>query len=58
MHIRHIAENITHPIVGTVTAKSIPNPMQNARNPNNLFLLKKLIFYLLKLKNSYTADIQ
>jgi hypothetical protein len=42
MHIRHIAENITHPIVGTITAKSIPKPMQKAQNPISLFFLKKL----------------
>jgi hypothetical protein len=43
MHIRHIAENITQPIVGTMTAKSIPSPIQNARKPISLLFLKKLI---------------
>ena len=43
MHIRHIAENITQPIVGTIIAKSIPRPMQNARKPSSLLFLKKLI---------------
>jgi hypothetical protein len=41
MQIKHIAENITHPIVGTVTAKSIPKPTHNARKPSNFFFFKK-----------------
>lgn len=49
MHIRHIAENITQPIVGTITANSIPRPMQNVRKPSSLFFLKKLILTLLQL---------
>ena len=40
--MRHIAENNTHPIVGTITAKRTPKPMHNARKPSNLFFLKKL----------------
>jgi hypothetical protein len=43
IHIKHIAENITHPIVGTITANRIPKPMQKAKNPISLFFLKKLI---------------
>jgi hypothetical protein len=45
MHIRHIAENITQPIVGTITANNIPNPIQNARKPTSLFFLRMLIIY-------------
>jgi hypothetical protein len=38
-----MAENITQPIVGTMTAKSIPSPTQNARKPSSLFLFNKLM---------------
>lgn len=38
-----MAENNIQPTVGTNMAKSIPVPMHKARNPINLFFLKKLI---------------
>jgi len=41
--MRHIAENISQPIAGTVTAKIIPKPMQKVRNPISLFFLKMLM---------------
>jgi len=47
MPIRQIAENITQPIVGTRTAKSIPSPMQNARKPISFFLFNKLMMSFL-----------
>jgi len=47
MPMRQIAENVTHPIVGTRTAKSIPSPMQNARKPISFFLFNKLMMSFL-----------
>ena len=43
MPMRQIAENVTHPIVGTRTAKSIPSPMQNARKPVSFFRFNNVI---------------
>ena len=47
MLIRQIAENITQPIAGTRTAKSIPSPMQNARKPVSFFRFNKLMMSFL-----------
>ena len=54
MHIKHIAENITQPIVGTNIAKSIPSPTQNARKPISLFLFNKLMMHPPNLVNKKT----
>lgn len=60
MHIRHIAENITHPMVGTRIAKSIPRPIQNARKPSSFFFFKKLNMTppILLVKKFYTDYIK
>lgn len=42
MHMRHMAENNTQPMVGTSTANKIPRPTQKARKPISLFFLKIL----------------